>query len=72
MWTCLNIRQGFFVAENWCHWSPCSQQSHRAGLVLAGEIVLGQQAPIYEASFLTGAIIAEHAKTFSMWVQYVF
>ena len=64
--------QGFGELGDWDHWAPRSQQSHRAGPVIAGVMPLGQQALKYEASFLSGSIIAEHAKTFSMRVQYVF
>lgn len=64
--------QGFGELGDWDHWAPRSQQSHRAGPVIAGVLPLGQQALKYEASFLSGSIIGEHAKTFSMRVQYVF
>lgn len=64
--------QGFGELGEWNHWAPRAKQSHRAGPVISGLIPMGQQALKYEASFLSGSIIAEHAKTFSMRVQYVF
>jgi len=64
--------QGFGEMGNWDHWAPRSQQSHRAGPVISGLIPMGQQALKYEAAFLSGTIIGEHAKTFSMRLQYVF
>ena len=64
--------QGFGELGDWDHWAPRSAQSHRAGPVVSGVLPIGAQSLKYEASFLSGSIFAEHAKTFSMRVQYVF
>lgn len=63
---------GFGELGDWNNWAARSKQSHRAGPVIAGMMNLGQQALKYEASFLIGSIIAEHARTFSLRVQYVY
>ncbi len=65
--------QGFGELGAWDHWAPRREQSHRIGPMLAGSLPLGtSQALKYEASYLTGSIFAEHAKTFSMRLQYVY
>ena len=64
--------QGYGELGDWDHSSPRSAQSNRAGPVLSGVIPCEAQALKYEAAFLSGSIFAEHAKTFSMRVQYVF
>ena len=65
--------QGFGELGDWDHWAPRHEQSHRVGPVIAGSLPLGTaQSLKYEASYLTGSVFAEHAKTFSMRVQYVF
>jgi hypothetical protein len=60
--------QAFGEVGEWKDWLPSSQQSHRAGPAVFGEV--GKVR--YEAAYLMGKNNARAAKTFSMRVQYLF
>jgi hypothetical protein len=60
--------QAFGEVGEWKDWLPSSQQSHRAGPAIFGDI--GQFR--YEAAYLMGKNNARSAKTLSMRVQYLF
>ena len=65
--------QGFGELGPWDHWAPRSQQSHRAGPMIAGTVPLGAtDAFKYQAAFLTGSIYGQRGHMWSMQLQYVF
>jgi hypothetical protein len=65
--------QGFGEVGDWDHWSPRSEQSHRAGPVISG--TFGEGGPHewkYEAAWFTGKVLGERSKTLAVRVQYEF
>jgi len=65
--------QGFGELGPWDDWAARSQQSHRAGPVVAGTLPLGRtQALTYEAAYLMGSVYGNRGNMFSLRLQYVF
>lgn len=65
--------QGFGEVGPWDNWLSRSEQSHRAGPLLAGSRELDATHELkYEAAYLVGKNAARKAKSLTLRVQYVF
>lgn len=64
--------QGFGEVGPWNHWSPHSEQSHRAGPAVFGTLLASGGVVAWQASYLFGSTYGQRGNMFSMRVKYDF